>query len=384
MVRVILPMVRFKKALHRMLSSTDIERRKKLYLIASIVLGATSTILAIVALYLATRHQAVPLSTDTPETTTIPPVVAGFRHFNPLNGRGEEYAPTTRRFVTAMIDNHPDARPQEGLESARIVYEVPVEGSFTRYMAVFDRMDSVASVGPIRSARPYFVTLASEYALPLYLHSGGSPEALQMLRKGAGVQDINEFYWGNYFSRNRKLFAPHNLFTSSSAWQKIFERETETTERVFTPWKFLSYSSATDYDALAPFTASSSAARALTVTYNRSYAVDWTYDIADGMYLMSRNGVNTSTTASGTLKATTIIVQFTSIASVDEEDRKEVVLEGSGRAMVMSRGRRLDITWKKENGRTMWYDDAGMPLTLVPGLVWVHVVPQGTRLEISN
>jgi hypothetical protein len=65
--------------------------------------------------------------------------------------------------VGVMIDNHPDAYPQSGLVDARVVYEAPVEGGITRYMAIFDASQTSTKAGPVRSARPYYLDWIREY-----------------------------------------------------------------------------------------------------------------------------------------------------------------------------------------------------------------------------
>ena len=55
--------------------------------------------------------------------------------------------------LVVKIDNDdPEARPQVGLDEADVVYEEMVEGSITRFLAVFHSTDS-DPVGPVRSAR---------------------------------------------------------------------------------------------------------------------------------------------------------------------------------------------------------------------------------------
>ena len=54
------------------------------------------------------------------------------------------------RPVAVMSDNDTDAaRPQIGLESAYMVYEIVVEGRATRFMALFKDYD-LEKIGPIR------------------------------------------------------------------------------------------------------------------------------------------------------------------------------------------------------------------------------------------
>ena len=65
------------------------------------------------------------------------------------------------RIYGVMIDNKAEARPQSGLSKASIVYEYEVESSITRYMALFENQN-VEKIGPIRSARPYFIDTLKE------------------------------------------------------------------------------------------------------------------------------------------------------------------------------------------------------------------------------
>jgi hypothetical protein len=62
----------------------------------------------------------------------------------------------TRRPVAVMINNHSEARPQSGLNSADIVFEALAEGGITRYLAIF-WSETPEKVGPIRSARQYYL-----------------------------------------------------------------------------------------------------------------------------------------------------------------------------------------------------------------------------------
>ena len=114
-----------------------------------------------------------------------------------------------------MIDNRPEARPQYGLGDAFLVYETLVEGGATRYLAFFQNVD-VSRIGPVRSARDYFVPWVAEMHAA-FVHSGGSPQALAAI-KLLSIYDVEEIsYLGTqYFWRDADRPEPHNLFTSSS------------------------------------------------------------------------------------------------------------------------------------------------------------------------
>ncbi|MEI6156728.1 MAG: DUF3048 domain-containing protein, partial [Atribacterota bacterium] len=70
-------------------------------------------------------------------------------------------SPFSKRPISIIIENAPQARPQSGLSKADIVYEIMAEGGITRFLAIFGE-ENADNVGPVRSARPYFVMKAVE------------------------------------------------------------------------------------------------------------------------------------------------------------------------------------------------------------------------------
>ena len=86
--------------------------------------------------------------------------------------RSTDAAAPHRPALVVKIDNHPDARPQAGLNQADIVLEENVEG-ITRFAAVFQTTDA-DPVGPIRSARTTDIDSARPLDQPLFAWSGGN------------------------------------------------------------------------------------------------------------------------------------------------------------------------------------------------------------------
>ena len=129
-------------------------------------------------------------------------------HF-PLTGKGSNTA-TDARAVAVMINNHPKARPQSGLSKADLVYEILAEGDITRFLAVF-QSEMPDNIGPVRSARAYFVELAKGLNA-LYIAHGYSPEAKEML-DGGYIDNLNGMvYDGTLFKRASFRQAPHNSY----------------------------------------------------------------------------------------------------------------------------------------------------------------------------
>ncbi len=68
-----------------------------------------------------------------------------------------------KRPVAVMVNNIPDAMPQYGVEEADIIFEIPVEGDQTRFMALYADYTAVPKVCAIRSCRGYFPAISQGF-----------------------------------------------------------------------------------------------------------------------------------------------------------------------------------------------------------------------------
>ena len=114
---------------------------------------------------------------------------------NKIIDQQEELEPETwagnARSFAVMIDNVGDARPQASLNEAEIVYEVTVEGSLTRLLAVFkDVEDNSKTIGPVRSARPVFIDYALEND-SIFVHYGYSDKAKDEIDNKKIINNVN-------------------------------------------------------------------------------------------------------------------------------------------------------------------------------------------------
>lgn len=309
-------------------------------------------------------------------TVTAAPLVPAFLYQSNLDGTGTNNPDESNPLVVAvMIDNHPDARPEPGLASARVVYEAPVEGGLTRFLALYAASDALNLVGPVRSARPYFIDWASEYHA-LYLHSGGSPEALDILKQNkTGVTDINEFWNGQYFWRESKVQAPHNLFTNRERWQGFIAARSTILPRFTEPWLFAPSSS---------IAISSYALTGMSIPFGPGTVVEWRYSSSTKLFERYVDGaLAVDPTGNAPVAATTVVVQFTDVKTIDEEGRKAITTVGSGNATVFSEGKMLKGRWSKTAGdRTRFYTAANNEIVFAPGTIWIEVAPLATAVQV--
>lgn len=283
--------------------------------------------------------------------------------------------------IIVMLDNHMDARPQNDLAEASIVYEAPVEGNFTRFMAVYPIDAEAKKAGPVRSARPYFLDWVSEYGEAMYMHVGGSPEALEEI-KTYGIFDMNEFYRGWYFWRDNNRYAPHNTYTSSLLWNKAWEDYSSVVstgsqqagseqvsaeeESVYEGWQFGGVEACAE-----------NCINEITVTFSPViFAAEWKYNSSTEKYARYQSGYVHKDADGDEIAADNIIIQRVDTTVLDEVGRLRMETLGSGEALIFTAGNMIQGEWKKaeREARTRFYDSEGKEVILRGGKTWVEVV----------
>lgn len=315
------------------------------------------------------------------EPVTLLPVQAEPEFFwrSALDGTlVEDESKQTPGIIGIMIDNHVNARPQQtGLSQAKVVYEALAEGGITRYLALFDTADQLPKVGPIRSARPYFLDWIREYGGNPYVHVGGSPEALSLIDR-LNLFAISEIAKGQYFWRDYDYYAPHNVFTNATLWNKMLAKEGA--QREITDWDGWLFE---DVNAQLASSTASTTVKGMTISYGYNYSVGWKYD--GERYVRSIN--SRAHTDRGTpLFADTVIIQEMKTKVIDDVGRKDLDTIGNGEIRVLKHGEMVRGTWKKESvtDRTKFFDEAGEEIPLAAGKVWVQIVPLNTALQITT
>jgi len=212
----------------------------------------------------------------------------------------------------------------------------------------------------------------------LYMHSGGSPEALTTIKEKK-IFDANEFFWGEYYWRSPERVAPHNLYTSSDNWQKIVGQygNTSTLFTADKAWKYTRLLGQTTGKKVG-----------LKITFSESYEVAWAYDAKNLNYTRAINGSKEVDKDGTEVRARNILVQITSVKEIngDDKGRVEIVTVGSGEAIILKKGAVIYGTWKKKSlgDRTRFYDKNKKEVMLAPGNTWVEVVPTTVNVQVTN
>ena len=146
-----------------------------------------------------------------------------------INGQWISTDIAKKRPITLMFNNISVANPQSGIGEADILYEILVEAGITRCMGVFENLTEENAckdrMGSVRSARHYFVSIASEYD-SIFVHYGETVYATRKLEalkvdhlEGTHAEGSTVFY------RDKSIKAPHNAFASLSGILKGIEKK---------------------------------------------------------------------------------------------------------------------------------------------------------------
>ncbi len=279
--------------------------------------------------------------------------------------------------VTAiMIENSLEARPQSGLEQAGVVFEAMAEGGITRFMALYQ--DTAPNyVGPVRSARPYFVSWALGFDAA-YAHVGGSPEALADIQSW-GVSDLNQFYYGNYYTRISSRQAPHNVYTSLANLHSL-----ESTLHIG-PSKFTSW----PRQNLAPLAHPTATNISFTLS-NSYFNPSYTYNPKTNTYERSLAGqpeVGTDTNIQYNPKVVIGIVVPETNGPLDASGAyySNYSYIGSGQAYIFENGGVQIGQWTKasNSSQIMFTNSNGQNIPLDPGQVWITAITSTSYVSYS-
>jgi len=324
-----------------------------------------------------------PTPTATPEPTPepTPPPWAGPR--NPLTGEPVEADISQMRPWAVQINNLQRALPQVGLRYADIIYEMPVEGGITRILAVFQDVEGVGEIGPVRSARHYFLDIVQGHDA-IFVHAGGSHQAYAAIR-GRGVPNIDgvqgsgrEFYRDQ--DRSRRAGFEHSLMTTDrllldNVDRLGFRREHEAG---FSPNLRFCLEGVSEAGQ-AP--AGGQVANEVSVRVSNVKTGGFTFDEETGLYSVSQfGGPHRDGTTGEQLEVANVLVLWASFRSIDGEGRLDVNLNLGGEGYFITGGHAVPILWTK-GGYTAPFNFThtdGRPLELTVGQTYVNIVNTNT------
>lgn len=264
--------------------------------------------------------------------------------------------------LAVKIDNIVYARPQTGLDSADIVYVLPVEGGLTRFMAIFSS-HFPPIIGPVRSAREDDIYLLRQFNRPAFAWSGAQPELTPVVEHSR-IIDLYAARVGGYF-RNYSRIAPYNLYANTQTLLKEAKGASKAHSIGFT---------------FGNGPGGGRPADSFTATYPAAtYTFRWSP--ARKGWLVWMDGSPAMVTSGRQLAPATVVIQYVYVRTSGYLEWGNLrppfaVTIGSGRALVLRNGHAFTAHWSRPYaaGGTTFTTPSGKPMNFARGQVWVLFV----------
>jgi hypothetical protein len=295
-----------------------------------------------------------------------------------------------RPALAVKVDNYSlgpapaEARPQSGLDYADVIFEEQVEGSITRYAAVFQCREAPSTVGPVRSARWTDIQMLSQLGHPILVHVGGITPVLDLIEQSRLV-NVDLIDNPQLETNPPGRYAPYDTYTTTQA---VWAQE----KRLKTP--------------PAPiFTFSSKAPAGESVTqvhldWSATSDIYWRWDQHTGTWLRFYNVSSPSSpnvqpdvlTDGVQNQAQNVIVQEVNITygpwlenSEGGLEAESHIVDNSGKVYVFRSGKMIVGTWSAgaAGTPTKYLDAAGKPIAMALGRTWVEVYPDTAPVAVT-
>lgn len=282
----------------------------------------------------------------------------------PLTGMPVPVGALLTPSIAAKVDNHPDARPQVGLEHTDIVFEELVEGGMSRYVAVW-QSNVPAEIGPVRSIRPMDPDIISPLG-GIVAYSGGQSRFVAAMQAAPVVNVIHGSGTDDTFYRTDSKDSPHDVLVRAPL---VIAQHLD----LAPPPQQFAYS----LDAASSTGAKDGAPIArIDLVIGGLATPSWGWDAASGKWLRFMTGGAPDTDSAGAqLGAANVIVLRVGVSYDGGIPKTELV--GSGEAWIATSGGVVHATWSKGSmtDRIRLVDASGVTIRLAPGNTWVELVP---------
>jgi hypothetical protein len=285
--------------------------------------------------------------------------------YAPLTGVAvEDPATLAHPSLAAKIDNHPDARPQVGLEATDLLIEELVEGGLTRYVAVW-HSKVPAEIGPIRSIRPMDPDIISPFG-GIVAYSGGQLRFVAIMQQTNVYNAIHgQKDTADVMYRTKTKAAPHNVLVKAP---ELIAMHAELPP----PPQQYSYA---DTMAGATATREGQPMAGVDLVFGGSAHPSWRWDAASGRWLRLQDGAVDTDSNGAQLSAANVVIVRVPISNDGGVPKTELI--GGGEAWVLSGGGMVHANWSKpeRTAPIRLVDDTGAVIRLAPGNSWFELVP---------
>lgn len=287
------------------------------------------------------------------------------------------------RPIAVMIENEPPARPQSGLYAAKVLFEVQAE-EVTRFMAIYYDLAESFEIGPIRSARHYFVDISTMFDAA-YVHVGGSPMGLAEIAERK-INNINAIKGDRGFYRTNDRRIPHNLYAKLPNLKKEMERKkykTETNKKF--PFEF--YPAAKTSEEFIAAGISGKKISKIHIPYSRGYRVSYELGSGDNRFTRLYNDKPFKDCRnSNVVGADNVVIMRCSMHMIDEQMRHEMDLYEGGTCEIAIGGHFFTGSWDRDrtSGAFKFFDANLNDVKFNPGNIIIHIIPPKQQVIVDG
>ncbi len=284
-----------------------------------------------------------------------------------------------KRPVAVMVNNVTPAMPQYGVEEADIIFEIPVEGDVTRFMALYADYTAVPKVCAVRSCRYYFPVFSEGF--DAFYVNWGIDDSIGDYLKSLNLDQFDGMSDGNgMFGRDQaRLDAgydlEHTAYFDGTMFADVVQRNGIRTDLEEDKRDAAFLFNGLD-EQVKP---AGDDCTSVDINFGAQRAA-FTYDPERNVYLKQINGnPQIDGNTQNQLAFTNVFVLETEISVRDEIGHKRIEVMGGkdAKGYYISNGAVQKITWEKDGGkessRLKFYDENGNELKINRGKSYIAV-----------
>ncbi|MBQ3021253.1 MAG: DUF3048 domain-containing protein [Bacilli bacterium] len=288
---------------------------------------------------------------------------------------------SNKRPYAVMIPNDSEAKKRQyGINKAYLTYEITVEGSITRLLALFKDVN-VEKIGPVRSSRHYYLDYALENDA-IYVHFGWSPQAESDI-SSLKINNLNGIYNpSNMFWRDKNYNSPNNAFTSTENIEKAANKKDYRTTS--DSYELLNYSK----NVTLENDPTMENANTVKIHYTSKTYVKYKYDETNKYYLRYNNEnkhIDNLENEQVHVKNIIILKMSNIDISGDAKGRQNLNNLGSGDGYYITEGKSIKITWNKDKrtDKTILKNSNGEEIKVNDGNTFIQIQPSKQNLILE-
>jgi len=264
------------------------------------------------------------------------------------------------KVFAVKFDDTSAAHPQDGVESADIVYITEVEAGFTRLMGIYSS-NYPEVLGPIRSARISDLSILGEYGKVGYLYSGAQSKMRPVISAANLVNLSAERNPPSIYFNDPARRSPYSMMVRPNL---LLEKAGDVELAKEPGWKH----GARAEDAKKIISAK-------VEWPNASYEALWSFD--EKRFLLKHNGRANIASSGIQLGSTMMVIQMVKISPSEYGDKfggvtpkSEVI--GSGHGYLLRNQRVVKALWNRASlsEPTTWSLEDGSPAYFARGQLW--------------